>query len=296
MKYAYDFSRVPGPSPGEMKANDGDGILIYGTGRQQSQEYVDACEEAGLHTARIWEHNVDSILGGYAYGVSECLLFEANNPPGMVYVACDMNNGALAGRDITPFLRGWASVTREPKFGLYGSDDALNQGRNAGIDKLTHNWGVVNWIRGGYANNDPRNIAFWTSWGADLIQLIGSPVGDTDQNLVLNDSWWDTGDSSEDEDEVKPYYLTKKSNPNVGIWTSDGIFRRWVGPDEWKFIVDIAQLFGSPPPGVLSVSDQWWDSLTDASHTTDVGAGGGGGTIGRLNVSGTFSGVGTPQT
>lgn len=293
MTYAYDFNRVPGPSADEVKAAEGDGVLIYGTGQQQSAEYVKSIEDAGLHVARIWEHNTDSILGGYAYGVAECVQFERDNPPGMVYVACDLNNGALGGRDVTPFLQGWASITREPKFGIYGPQDAILQGQASGLAKLDHYWGVVNWISGGRPNNDPWNIAYWTSLGVDLIQLIGSPIDATDANQVLKASWWTTGTADSSEDDDVNNYITKKSNPNVGIWVTNNIHRRWVLPDEWAFLVALSNFLGKPVPSVLGVSDQWWDSLPDASK---VGTGSAGPVINTVHVSGTFDGVGTPQT
>lgn len=193
MSYAYDFSRVPGPGPDEIKANGGEGTLTYGTGVQQSPEYLAGVKASGLQSALIWEHNIDSILGGYDYGVSEARAWNASHPEGsVIYLACDLNDGALAGRDIRPFVSGWSTELRKgDALGVYGSDDAILQAKS--LPAVTHFWGVVNWLRGGYSNNDPRNIAIWQGIGVDLIQLIGSPIPDTDQNLVLLPTWATAG-------------------------------------------------------------------------------------------------------
>lgn len=220
MAYAYDFNRVPGPSPDEIKAADGDGSLIYGTGAQQSDAWVKGHHAADLKVVRIWEHNTDSILT--MDGAAECRTFEANNPPGLVYLACDLNDAALAGRDVTRFCREWCSVTREDEVGLYGSSTAIAQGQGAGIPKLTKWWGVVNWIVGGGPDNAPQNIDYWTNAGAHLIQLIGSPIPDTDQNLILKDDWWSTGrvvpPTPEDDDDTMVY---KTSDDGKDQWYRD---------------------------------------------------------------------------
>lgn len=285
--YAYDFNRVPGPSSDEIRGGGGDGVLTYGTGNKQPQSYIDSIESAGLHVARIWEHNTDSILGGYDYGVSECRAFEANNPPGLVYLACDLNDGALGSRSVVPFCNGWCDTTREATVGLYGPDHAILDGQAMRRPKLSKWWGVVNWLDGGYPDNDPRNIARWSAMGVHLVQLIGSPIPDTDQNLVLDPLWWSTGatPAPAEEDEMI-HYITRKSNPSVGIWATNDIHRRHVGGEEWKFINDMAQLAGNPPPTVLGVTDEWWGTLL----TGDV-AGSGGTFPTELSVAGTFTGT-----
>lgn len=207
MGVVFDFSVVPGPSADQIKAHDGEGTLIYGTGRTQSPEYVASLERAGLQVSRIWEHNTDSILGGYDYGVSECRIFEANNPPGLVYLACDLNDGALGNRDPLPFCRGWCSVTREDAVGAYGPDHFILAAQAAAIPKLSRWWGVVNWIQGGGPDNHPTNIAFWNDHGAHLIQMIGSPIPETDQNMVLHPDWHTTGSApaSKEQDDMVLY-------------------------------------------------------------------------------------------
>ena len=74
---------------------------------------------------------------------------------------------------------------------------------------------------------------------------------------------WDAmvGVPTTEEDDVKPLYIQKKSDPNLGIWVTDGIFKRHVGPDEWGFVLFVSK----PAPGVVPISDQWWDTLPDAA-------------------------------
>jgi hypothetical protein len=284
--YAYDFSAVPGPSADAIKANEGVGALTYGTGAQQSQSYLNGLSSSGLHLAKIWEHNSDSIIGGYQYGVAECQAWEATHDPGMVYLACDLNDGQLGNRSPLAFVAGWYDTTRENVFGIYGPDHAIIPVRDSIFaDKCCRYWGVVNWLEKGYPDNDPRNIAQWSAIGAHLVQLIGSPIPGTDQNLVLQQNWWDTGSApSEDDDMI--IYITKKSDPSVGVWACDSIFRRWVQPSEWAFINYIASVSGKPAPTVLGVADDWWNSLPDASIHGSSGT-----TPTSLSLSGSFTGT-----
>lgn len=263
-RYAYDFNRVPGPSAREIADNNGEGALTYGTGQQQSPEYLASLEAAGLHTPLIWEHNIDSILGGYDYGVSECKLWEASHPAGkLVYLACDLNDGALAGRDPSPFVRGWCDTTREAAVGTYGGDDALNFVRTAQIPKAQRYWGVVNWIRQGRPDNDPWNIDFWTRWGADLVQLIGSPIPDTDQNLILKPTWWTTGGAPTPSDphrggDTMHIALLKTLDGRYEAMLVDGAF--------------MVEDFGLAAPGsFLNIpADAWaWYNLADQNKTTE---------------------------
>jgi hypothetical protein len=185
MAYAYDFSVVPGPSPSLIKANGGEGVLVYSGNARQSDAYLDACRAAGLKVVWIWEVNTDSIFGGYDYAVVQCRWHESRVQPGeLTYVACDTRNQG----DVTPFLKGWSDTTREPVFGIYGPDFAIRQAQAAGT-KCQRWWGVVNWIVGGGPDNAPANIDFWSRQGAHLIQLIGSPIGNTDQNLIMRPDW-----------------------------------------------------------------------------------------------------------
>lgn len=251
MPFVYDFNRVPGPSPDEVKGADGQGSLIYGTGAQQSDDWVHDHESADLHVVRIWEHNTDSILGGYNYGVSECKAFEDANPPGLVYLACDLNDGALAGRSVVPFCNGWCDTTREATVGLYGPDHAILDGIAMNRPKLSKWWGVVNWLDGGYPDNDPRNIARWTEIGAHLIQLIGSPIPDTDQNLILRDDWWTAGPVAPSnpylEYQMDEFFATDPADRR-NIWWFSGAGRRHISAGEWQAIAAQAAFRQLPPP------------------------------------------------
>ncbi len=66
--------------------------------------------------------------------------------------------------------------------------------------------------------------------------------------------------SVEEDDDVKTMYISKKSEPALGIWVTDGIFKRHVQPDEWQFV----QFVSGGSTGFTPVSDQWWDSLPSA--------------------------------
>jgi hypothetical protein len=63
------------------------------------------------------------------------------------------------------------------------------------------------------------------------------------------------------EDDKMIGYITKKSEPGVGIWATDQIHKRHVFPDEWDWINFLATINKKPAPLVVPVTDQWWDSL-----------------------------------
>lgn len=187
--FAYDFSRVPGPSAQEIADNEGQGMLGYSFAFRQSDELLETYRKAGQKVVWIWERNTDSIYGGYDYAVEECKRHEARVQPGeLTYVACDTRTPG----DVVPFLRGWNDTTREDVFGIYGPDFAIKAAQQYG-NKCQRFWGVVNWIVGGKPNNHPDNITYWTNAGVHLIQLIGSPIDATDQNLIVKPDWWSTG-------------------------------------------------------------------------------------------------------
>src|SRR5215203_3253713 len=138
------------PSPPALVDAGAKGVLVYSFSARPPDEWLNECRRLGLHVVWIWEREEDDILGSFEFAVSECREHERSALPGeLTYVACDLNNERLAGRDLTPFLRGWAATTREQVFGLYGSQHAIAQGQRAGIPKLARWWGVVNWITGG---------------------------------------------------------------------------------------------------------------------------------------------------
>jgi hypothetical protein len=63
----------------------------------------------------------------------------------------------------------------------------------------------------------------------------------------------------EEEDMIS--YITKRSQPDVGIWATNGMHRRHIGPDEWGFVQLIATIEKKPVPVVVPLTDQWWNSL-----------------------------------
>lgn len=276
MAVAYDFSVVPGPDPVLLKQSGAEGVLVYSFNARQSDDYLNRCRDLGLKVVWIWERNVDSIL--FMNGAVECRAHEASAKPGeLTYVACDLNNGALNGRDVTRFCREWASVTREAEFGLYGSQDAIAQGQRSGIAKLTRWWGVVNWITGGGPNNDPANIRYWGGVGAHLVQLIGSPIPNTDENLILRPEWATIGapaPTPEDDDVAKANIFIrnraddgKAPEQQEGIYVTDdlhGVWKRHVRPGEWKLANDLAAYAKQPAPVVHSLDPDHWASIPTA--------------------------------
>ena len=246
-EHAYDFSKVLGPPVRDLVASGARGVLVYSFASRQSDEYLDECRRAGLRVVWIWERDRDSIL--FMNGADECRAHEASARPGeLTYVACDVNNGELGGRDVTRFCRQWASATREPEFGLYGSQDAIAQGQASRIPKLTKWWGVVNWITGGGPDNDPRNVVYWQGVGVHLVQLIGSPIDGTDQNLILRDDWATFGTHAptlEDDDMKTMLFTTRKSDGKTFCWWRSGPLLLMRGFNN-----------GKPEDNVITVTDR----------------------------------------
>jgi hypothetical protein len=257
MDYAYDFSIVPGPDPAVLVRANAKGILGYSFGARQSNEYLTRIRATGMKVVWIWERNTDSIF--YADGVAECKAHEASAKPGeLTYVACDTNDGGVAGRDLTPFLRDWQATTREAVFGLYGSSGAIRQGMNFG-GKLQRFWGVVNWINGGKGDNHPDNIRYWTDVGAHLIQLIGSDIPDTDQNLILKDDWADiSGSASTTPLGTKEtdfmILSSNESPPTFHLATSEGVAKTDQGTAYAMVVSGVPWIKDLPPLGILGIA------------------------------------------
>jgi hypothetical protein len=273
MATAYDFSQIPGPSPDEITAHGGVGALTYGTGTEQPADYLASLDAAGLHHPLIWEHNTDSILGGYDYGVSECRAWETSHPPGLVYLACDLNDGALGGRSVLPFCSGWCSVTREAAVGLYGPDRAILDGIASGIPRLSRWWGVVNWLDGGEPDNAPGNIDRWRTIGAHLIQMIGSPIPGTDENLVLRDDWWTTGGAQPKVTApMYDYFATSPWDPTqTQIWWFSVAGHRYVPASEWQVIKVKAAFDGRPEPKPFKGTAEMFNASRDTNSASAPG-------------------------
>jgi hypothetical protein len=108
-----------------------------------------------------------------------------------------------------------------------------------------------------------------------------------------------SGTTPQPEEDVKPVYIGKKSDPNQGIWITDWIHRRYVGPEEWAAANALADYAGVPRPQVFGIGDQWWDSIpvadpagaltqTDLAHISAIvrsavaGTGAGGNPLTKL--------------
>lgn len=70
------------------------------------------------------------------------------------------------------------------------------------------------------------------------------------------------------EEEVANLYITKESDPSLGIWVTDGVWKRHIQPDEWAFISYVAP----DKARTVAISDAWWDSMPVAGAAS---AGGG---------------------
>jgi hypothetical protein len=190
----------------DVKARGGEGVLVYSGNARPSDDWCKAMRDAGLRLVWIWETDTDAALRGFDYAVEQCRIHESRVPPGeLTYVAaCDVNDGTLAGRDVTAFLRGWAATTREPVFGQYGSSEAIMQGKTVG-GKLQRFWGVAPWLRDGRADNHPENLQRWRDMGVHLIQLVGEDIPGTDTNETVQANWWSITGGDDDVPDEKTF-------------------------------------------------------------------------------------------
>jgi hypothetical protein len=151
------------------------------------------------------------------------------------------------------------------KTGLYTYLYLLNS--QGGLAQEWWQW-TLRWLAYYPGSNDGTLL-----WGAngDAIQWgsahwqYTSSGGTRDRNAVIDEALWATlgGAPAQSEEDAVNVYISKKSDPNQGIWITDGIFKRHVLPDEWAFV----QYVSGGQTGVFGVSDQWWDSLPTASPT-----------------------------
>lgn len=142
------------------------------------------------------------------------------------------------------------------------------------------------------------------AWGSVLWQYASSN-GTRDRDWVVDDALWATlgTPTGQEDDDMKDLYITKTSDPNVGIWVTNGMHKRHVLPDEWSFV---QYVHGGNTP-VVKLSDQWWDSIPDAAPASVltqrdlinivavvkplISVGGGGSAPTKFNVSLTSTGL-----
>jgi len=63
-----------------------------------------------------------------------------------------------------------------------------------------------------------------------------------------------------EDDEVANMYVTNETDPSLGIFVTDGVWKRHILPDEWAFI----QFVSPDKAKTVPISQQWWDSMPTA--------------------------------
>lgn len=120
-----------------------------------------------------------------------------------------------------------------------------------------------------YPGNNDGSLPSWAigdaqAWGAMIWQYT-STNGTRDRSTPVDRAlWarWGTGTTShQEDDDVAKVYISKQSDPSQGIWVTDGIWKRHVLPDEWRFV----QYVTGGQQNVAGISDEWWDSLPTAA-------------------------------
>lgn len=259
MRNAIDFSFAR-PSPDDVAAHGLD-ILVYTGNARPDATYLQAMRARGVAVTFIQESDPNRSQKGYAAGVADAQFadsrVDAVGYPVNASVAYVVSDGSAGDPNygwpsIAAYAKGIQDTSRRPFF-FYGNQYATNAALSGA----------------------PKALGTWipSTWGtATLLRQeanIASPIADTDLNTVLQPygAWGQTAPtptpSGDDDEMAKPLYIGKKSQ-DVGIWATDGVFKRHVTPDEWKFVTDIAKYTGQPAPVPLPLSDDWWDSLITA--------------------------------
>jgi hypothetical protein len=90
-----------------------------------------------------------------------------------------------------------------------------------------------------------------------------SCCGDPLREWINNGALPPESENNQEDEKVANLYITKESDPSLGIWATDGIWKRHVSIDEWNFISYV-----SPDKAkTVAVSDLWWNSTPTASAT-----------------------------
>ena len=188
---------------------------------------------------------------GFGAGVADREFAEARARevhPGVKSIAVVVSDGDGADDwDASEYGAGWADAASIPFF-PYGAQsicESFNRGAAGHPLCLGGTWVPETWGDGTF-----------------LSQVVGaSPVGNTDLNHVWA-AYYPTAPvpvPPEEEEVARPLYIGKKSDPAVGIWATDGVFKRHVLPSEWDFVQYVA-----PGTGWLPLPDDWWDSIPNA--------------------------------
>lgn len=257
MRNAVDFSYAR-PTGAELELRGLDALFYTGNARP-SAEYINDLRSRGVAVTFIQETTSTRAQAGFGAGVADAQFADARasevgypTTAAIAYVvsdgsASDPNYGA---ENITAYAQGVASVSQRPFF-FYGNRYCVDAAMAGGGARCLGAWVPSTW------GSDPNRDL--------LIQEanIASPVGDTDLNSVYKPygAWGQDSTTTKEDDDVANMYIAKHSDPNQGIWVTDGMYKRHVLPDEWSF----AQFVTGGKAVAVPISDQWWDSLPIAS-------------------------------
>lgn len=92
--------------------------------------------------------------------------------------------------------------------------------------------------------------------------------GDPLREWINNGALPPESSNIKEDKEVANMYITKESDQSVGIWVTDGVWKRHIGPDEWNFICYVSP----EKANVVPVSNAWWDSMPTAKASGDTSA------------------------
>lgn len=246
MKNAIDFSFAR-PSPQDIAAHGFD-VLVYTGPARPDAGYIATCRSLGIGVTLIQESDPNRAQQGYQAGVNDAHYADSRADEvgypsncSIAYVVSDGSAGDpnYGAGNIAEYARAIRDTSRRPYF-WYGNTYACNAA-------LAGGGGLGTWIP--------------STWGSGSLLVqeanIASPIPDTDLNTVRAPyGAWGGAEVPQEDDDVKALYITKRSDPNLGIWVTTGIHKRHVLPDEWAFIQ-----FTQPGTGVVGLSDQWWDSI-----------------------------------
>jgi hypothetical protein len=170
---------------------------------------------------------------------------------GTIVVAVD--EGAGFGQTVTILLDDPPPGANRVGYGHMAQIDVIVGQHVAEGERIGLSGGAAGMV--GAGSSTGAHLHLWTGDGPN-------PPLVTDPTPIFIGGAHSLNDSDEDQDDdVKALYITKKSDPTVGTWVSDGMWRRHVLPTEWEFVKSIAALAGQPGPAVVELVDEWWNSI-----------------------------------